>query len=49
MRQAGFALACTSDSGLAWADGDALLVPRLGVRDCSGAALARLLRWYWFA
>ncbi|TAK50767.1 MAG: hypothetical protein EPO25_18465 [Gammaproteobacteria bacterium] len=47
--QAGFTIACSSDPDLAWADGDPLRVPRIGVRDAPGEQLARLLRRYWFA
>ena len=49
VRQAGFTVACTSEPGLAWADGDALRLPRLAVGDWSGKHLVRLLKWYWFA
>jgi peptidoglycan/xylan/chitin deacetylase (PgdA/CDA1 family) len=49
VRDAGFALACTSEPGLAWVDGEALTTPRIGVGDWSASRLRAYLRWYWFA
>jgi peptidoglycan/xylan/chitin deacetylase (PgdA/CDA1 family) len=49
VKQAGFAVACDSRQDLAWAGGDAHLIPRISVRNESGDALSRRLRWYWLA
>lgn len=49
VREAGFALAVTSDGGLAWADRDPLALPRIAVGNWSGSRLARYLRYYWLA
>lgn len=49
VKQAGFAVACDSRQDLAWADGDPHLIPRISVRDESGDAMSRRLRWYWLA
>jgi peptidoglycan/xylan/chitin deacetylase (PgdA/CDA1 family) len=47
VRRAGFELACDSRQDLVWSDGDPLRVPRISVRQESGAALARRLRLGW--
>ena len=46
---AGFALACNSRQDLAWAGDDALQIPRISVKEETGAALSRRLRWSWLA
>jgi len=49
VRKAGFALACTSQADLVWASGDAHATPRISVRNETGEALLRRLRWLWLA
>lgn len=49
VREAGFALACTSQPDLVWAAGDAYATPRIHVADMDGPALLRRLRWFWLA
>jgi peptidoglycan/xylan/chitin deacetylase (PgdA/CDA1 family) len=49
VRAAGFVFACTSQPDLAWASGDPLQIPRVSVRNYSGEALWRRLRWQWLA
>ena len=49
VRGAGFALACNSRQDLAWAGDDALQIPRISVKEETGAALSRRLRWGWLA
>jgi peptidoglycan/xylan/chitin deacetylase (PgdA/CDA1 family) len=49
VREAGFALACDSRADLMWAGGDLHRIPRISVREESGAALVRRLRWEWLA
>lgn len=45
----GFERACTSNADLAWAGGDALLLPRFVAPNLSGEAFARRLRDSWLA
>ena len=47
VREAGFAVGCTSRPDLAWASGEAHATPRISAPDCSGEALWRLLHWRW--
>jgi peptidoglycan/xylan/chitin deacetylase (PgdA/CDA1 family) len=49
VRGAGFEIACTSEQDLVWDASDAHATPRIHVRDESGTALLRRLRWYWLA
>jgi peptidoglycan/xylan/chitin deacetylase (PgdA/CDA1 family) len=49
VRGAGFKIACTSEPNLVWDASDAHATPRIHVRDESGTALLRRLRWYWLA
>jgi peptidoglycan/xylan/chitin deacetylase (PgdA/CDA1 family) len=49
VRQAGFALACDSRADLAWAGDDAHRIPRISVKEETGDALSRRLRWGWLA
>jgi peptidoglycan/xylan/chitin deacetylase (PgdA/CDA1 family) len=49
VRSAGFALACDSRADLAWAGDDAHRIPRISVKEESGVALSRRLRWDWLA
>lgn len=49
VRDAGFSIACTSEQDLVWDASDARATPRIHVRDESGTALLRRLRWYWLA
>lgn len=49
VREAGFAVACTSRPDLVWSADDARATPRIMVRNESGGSLLRRLRWYWFA
>lgn len=49
VRRAGFRLACDSRADLAWADDDGHRIPRISVREESGDALSRRLRWGWLA
>jgi len=48
VRKAGFTVACDSRQDLAWVTGDIHRVPRISVRNESGEALLRRLRWDWF-
>lgn len=47
VRDAGFAVACTSRPDLVWASGDAHAMPRVSVADCPGDTLWRQLRLRW--
>lgn len=49
VREAGFALACDSRADLAWAGDDAHRIPRISVKEETGDALSRRLRWGWLA
>jgi peptidoglycan/xylan/chitin deacetylase (PgdA/CDA1 family) len=49
VRKAGFSVACDSRQDLAWSTDDQYRVPRISVRDESGEALLRRLRWFWLA
>jgi peptidoglycan/xylan/chitin deacetylase (PgdA/CDA1 family) len=49
VREAGFALACDSRADLAWAGDDAHRIPRISVKEETGDALSRRLRWAWLA
>jgi len=47
VREAGFAVACTSRADLVWASGDVHQMPRISVGNVAGAALLRELRIKW--
>lgn len=47
--ECGFARACTSNADLAWAGGDALLLPRFVAPNLGGEAFERQLRGSWLA
>ena len=49
VRQAGFSIACDSRADLAWAGDDAHRIPRISVKEETGDALSRRLRWGWLA
>jgi len=49
VRQAGFSIACDSRADFTWAGDDAHRIPRISVREETGDALSRRLRWGWLA
>ena len=47
VRRAGYARACTAMAGVIGSTCDPFVLPRLGIPDCDGGALARMLDGLW--